>query len=543
MTVRGSSAIDAALRVVVATVAGLALSWAFPPHGQGWLAPLAVAVFTVCVWRRGAWGGFGLGLVFGLATFLPLINWMRVVGDDAWVLLSLLCAFWIAVTGLMTALVSRLPLWPLWVATVWVTTEAMRDRIPWNGFAWGRLAFAQADTPFAFLAPIAGAPLVTFAVALVGSLLAAAALHFFPILAGWPRWGAPPRRSIGIAAVNLVLAGGVILGTLAASAQPVLPVAGTETTVTGAVVQGNVPRAGLGFLGGRREVLNNHLRETHRLAQDIAAGRVAKPEFVIWPENATDIDPASDPAISADIQSAVDEIGVPILVGAVAVNPANHSTVLNQGIVWNPGTGPAERYSKQHPVPFGEYIPMRSLLTKYIPRFSLIPHDFAPGQTPGVLSLGPAQIGDVICFEVADDEVVRSTITSGGHLLVVQTNNATYALTSQPAQQLAITRLRALEHGRTTMVASTSGISAIITPRGVVTDSLPEMTAGVMVTRAVQTDALTLSDRLGWKPEAALALIGVVAAFFAGITRRLGSETSGGRASRRGGSESREVDY
>ena len=528
------------MRVIACAVAGVALSWAFPPHNQAWLAPLAVAAFTVCVWRRSTWAGFGLGLVFGLATFLPLINWMRVVGDDAWVLLSLLCAFWIAVTGFVTALVTRLPLWPLWVASVWVATEALRDRVPWNGFAWGRLAFSQADTPVAFFAPIAGAPLVTFAIALLGALIATAVLHLMPFLAGWPRWGAPPARSLAVTALALVAAGGVVLAALAASARPVLPIAGTETTVTGAIVQGNVPRAGLGFLGGRREVLDNHLRQTHKLALDVAAGRVKKPEFVIWPENATDIDPATDPAIAADIQAAVDEIGVPILVGAVTINPADRSTVLNQGIVWNPATGPAERYSKQHPVPFGEYIPMRSLLTRFITRFSLIPHDFDPGEKPGVLSLGPAQIGDVICFEVADDEVVRSTITSGGHLLVVQTNNATYALTSQPAQQLAITRLRALEHGRTTLVAATSGISAIITPRGTVSDSLPDMTAGSLVTSAVQTDALTLSDRLSWKPEAIISAVALLAAVWAAFTRRLGSDFGDVR---RGTRDYQEADY
>jgi len=531
-TQAGITVLSAIARLLVAVLAGLALSLAFPPRSLGWLAPLAVAAFTLACWRRGAGGGAFLGLVFGFAFFLPLISWMKVVGDDAWILLSLLCASWMALTGALIALVTRLPLWPLWVATAWPAAEALRVRIPWGGFAWGRLAFSQADTPLAFLATIGGAPLVSFAVALAGTLIAGGVLALAPKIVGSPRWGSSFTRSTGRATAYALSVVALVLAGLAVSGSAVLPQAGNESQVTAAVVQGNVPRAGLGFQGSPRQVLDNHVRVTEALAADVRAGIKAQPDFVIWPENSSDVDPLATPAIATDIQRAVDDIGVPVLVGAVVANPYDADTVLNVGIVWKPGSGAGDAYAKRHPVPFGEYIPFRSILSRFIDRFALIPKDFAAGSVPGVLTLGPARVGDVICFEIADDEVVRDAIVNGGQLLVVQTNNATYGRTGQPEQQLAITRLRAIEHARTTMVAATSGISAMVSARGEVTDSLPEFVPGSLVATVTQTDALTLSDRLGATPERIIAAVALLGAVLALLTRRLGSE-GGGRRRRR----------
>jgi len=542
MAVSARAGAVGALRLVCTAIAGLGLAWAFPPHNSYWLAVPSIAVFTLCVWRRGAWGAALIAAVYGAAFFLPLISWMRVVGDDAWVMLSLICVFWVVLTGVMVALVTRLPLWPLWAACCWNVGEYLRDHIPWGGFAWGRLAFSQADSPLVFLSTVGGAPLVTFSVALLGALVAAAALRLWPALGGSPRWGSLPHRSARRAAGALVLAASVVLAALATSGVSVLPQPGSESSVTAAVVQGNVPRAGLGFLGNPRDVLDNHIRATKQLAADVAAGVVPAPELVVWPENTSDFDPYANPAIAADIQSAVDTIGAAVLVGAVMTNPADSTTVLNVGIVWNPGSGPAQRYAKRHPVPFGEYIPFRDVLSKLIDRFALIPRDFAAGDTPGVLTLGPATVGDVICFEVADDQVVRDAITGGGRLLVVQTNNATYGYTGQPEQQLAITRLRSVEHGRTALVAATSGVSAIISTRGQVTDLLPEFVAGSLVTSVTQTDSLTMSDRLGERPELTLVALGLLAALFALVRRRLGSSSTGRPAGRGTSPTAQEID-
>ena len=85
-------------------------------------------------------------------------------------------------------------------------------------------------------------------------------------------------------------------------------------------------------------------------------------------------------------------------------------------------------------MPFGEYIPFRSVLTRYITRLRRIPEDFAPGDKPGLLDVGGVRIGDVICFEVAYDGIVRDVTAGDPRLLVVQTNNATYGHSGQPDQ-------------------------------------------------------------------------------------------------------------
>ena len=188
---------------------------------------------------------------------------------------------------------------------------------------------------------------------------------------------------------------------------------------------------------------------------------------MIWPENSTDIDPFRDQSAYDEIDSAVKAIGVPVLVGAVVYGPGENQ-VQNMGIVWDPQTGPGEEYVKRHIVPFGEYIPMRSLVAKVFNRLDQIPRDFVRGTYDGVLDLGGVTIGDVICFEVAYDGLVRNVIGDGGQVLVVQTNNATYAGTGQLEQQFAISRYRAIETGRSVVIAATNGISGVVDADGTV---------------------------------------------------------------------------
>ncbi len=249
----------------------------------------------------------------------------------------------------------------------------------------------------------------------------------------------------------------------------VLPVglAGAQGQVTVAAVQGNVPGEGLTAFDERRAVLHNHAAATRDFAAKVDAGQAPKPDFVVWPENSTDIDPFQDRSAFEEIDGAVKAIGVPVLVGAVLDGP-DPDHVQNIGIVWSPKTGPGEQYVKQHLVPFGEYIPFRGVLTHLIGRLKEIPEDFAPGDRVGVLHIGGTTIGDLMCFEVAYDDLVRSIVQDGGQVIVVQTNNATYAGTGQLDQQFAISRYRAIESGRQVVVASTDGISGFFAGDGTV---------------------------------------------------------------------------
>jgi apolipoprotein N-acyltransferase len=479
-----------AARLAGALASGLLLYLAFPPVGWSWLAPPAVALLALCCLGASVRLGALLGFVHGVALFLPLVEWTAAnAGLLALVALVLLQAAFFALLGAGLALAGRSAGWPLWTAALWVGQEALRARLPFGGFPWGKLAFSQGDSWLTPLAALGGSPLVTFAVALLGGVLAWAVL----------RLRAAPAVA-GLAAV------GTLVATGGAAALVPVPTSGESVRVS--VVQGNVPRLGLDFNAQRAAVLENHLSATRELAADVRAGRVEQPDLVVWPENASDIDPFSDPAAYDAIDAAVQDVGVPVLVGAVLQGPGDK--ISNVGIVWDPETGPGARYVKRHPVPFGEYIPYRSLIRRITTKVDLVPRDFAAGNEVGVLDVGPVRLGDVICFEVAYDDLVRDTVTGGGRLLVVQTNNATFGRSGETVQQLAMGRLRAVEHGRTVLVAATSGISAVIAPDGELVDSAPVFTRRVMTHEVPVRDDLTLATRVGAVPEAALAALGVL---------------------------------
>jgi apolipoprotein N-acyltransferase len=490
-----------AWRAAVAAASGLLLYLAFPPVGRWWLAPVGVALLVACCRGTQARTAAWLGLLHGLALFVPLVEWAATIaGLPALLALALLQALFFAPLGAALPAVTRLPGWPVWIGALWVTEEALRGRLPFGGFTWGRLAFSQGDSPLTPLAALGGAPLVTFAAALLGGTLAWAALAAVPHARDARGRGRRVTAALTAAALALVLAGSALAPVADAGAGP---------TTTVAVVQGNVPRLGLGFNAQRAAVLENHVEATRQLAADVRAGRLPQPDLVVWPENASDIDPLVDDEARAVIDAAVKDVGVPTLVGAVLQGPGDK--VSNAGIVWDPQTGPGERYVKRHPVPFGEYIPYRALVRRITDRVDLVPRDFAAGEEPGVLALGPAVIGDVICFEVAYDDLVRDVVTGGGRLLVVQTNNATFGHSAESAQQLAMGRLRAVEHGRAVLVAATSGISAVIAADGELTRRTSIFSQDVLVADVPLRSALTPATRLGALPELLLALVGAAA--------------------------------
>ena len=537
---------DPLARLLGAAAAGGLLVAAFPPYGIWPLAIVSVAAFALVTRgvraRRGAW----VGLVYGLAFFVPLLSWTGIyVGPAPWLLLAAAEAAFMAALGAGLAVTARLPGWPLWGAALWVAQEAARDRGPFGGFPWGRLAFAQGESPLAWLSAYGGAPLVTFAVALAGSLLAALALAAAgrapgrrrrrtaaPTPAPAARPGTIPadpsdtaarpagaRRQRVRAAVP-ALAG---LVALVAVTGAVVAAGDWQTTQTRpytvAVVQGNVPRLGLEFNAQREAVLRNHVTETLKLATDARAGRVAKPDLVLWPENASDIDPIRNPDAYALIDSAAKAVGVPILVGTLADGPDPATTIRNIAYVWDPRTGPGESYVKRHPVPFAEYIPFRSIARVVSKDVDLVQRDFVAGDRPGNLTVGPARIGDVICFEVAYDGLIDD-VAHDSEMIVVQTNNATFGRSNETWQQMAMGRLRAIEHGRPVLVAATSGVSAVIDPDGHLQARSDVFTADVLVRVVSGREGDTLAGRVGAGPEWVVVAIGLAGLVLAAGARR-----------------------
>jgi apolipoprotein N-acyltransferase len=287
---------------------------------------------------------------------------------------------------------------------------------------------------------------------------------------------------------------------------------------TVAVVQGNVPRLGLDFNAQREAVLRDHVSETLKLAADADAGRVAKPDLVLWPENASDIDPLQNPDARALIDSAARAVGVPILVGTLADGPTP-TTIRNIAYVWDPRTGPGQSYVKRHPVPFAEYVPLRSLARLVSKDVDLVQRDFVGGDSPGNLTVGPARIGDVICFEVAYDGLIDD-VAQRSEMIVVQTNNATFGRSNETWQQLAMGRLRAIEHGRPVLVAATSGVSAVIAPDGHLQARSDVFTADVLVRTVSGRQGTTLAGRVGAGPEWVVVAIALAGLVLAAVARR-----------------------
>lgn len=453
----------------VAIVGGLLLCLSFPPFGWWYLAIFAFAGLAWVLTRETTTlaGGFGYGFLFGVVFYLPLLPWISgLVGAFPWIALSIVEALFPALFGLLAVAVRRLPGWPVWFAGLWAGQEWLKATVPFGGFPWGIVGFSQTESPLLPIAQLGGAPLLSFAVVLTGFSLAAIA---FETLQWWRR-GAQAQNA-GPPAV--VLPGVCISVVLLATALAWPNVrqsgigAGDDQAITVAAVQGNVPRLGLEFNAQRRAVLDNHVRETAVLAQDVRAGKAPQPMVVIWPENSSDIDPLANPDANQQISTAAAAINAPILVGGVVAAPGysrDNPVSTNSVIVWNPGTGPADRHDKRIVQPFGEYLPWRSFFSRLSPYADRAGY-FVPGDGTGVVQAAGVPVGVTTCWEVIFDRAARESVRSGAQLLAVPTNNATFN-EAMSEQQLAFAHLRAVEHDRYVVVAGTTGISAVIAPNG-----------------------------------------------------------------------------
>jgi apolipoprotein N-acyltransferase len=465
----GQRVVDRLPQLSVAIAAGLALCVSFPPFGWWYLAIAAFGLLAWVLTRESTTlaGGFGYGFLFGLAFYLPLLPWIGgFVGAFPWFVLCVLEALFPALFGLAAVAVRRRSAWPFWFAALWALQEWLKSTVPFGGFPWGVVGFSQTDGPLLAIAQLGGAPLLSFAVVLTGFSLAAIT---FEVIKWWRHTDDAQKAAPPAVVLPGVCISAVLLTT--AMAWPHVRQsglgAGDDPAITVAVVQGNVPRLGLEFNAQRRAVLDHHVRETLELADDVHAGRAPQPMVVIWPENSSDIDPLANPDARDEISVAATAIKAPILVGGVVAAPGyspDNPVATNSVIVWNPGTGPADRHDKKIVQPFGEYLPWRGFfrhLSSYADRAGY----FVPGSGNGVVNAAGVPIGVTTCWEVIFDRAARESVQNGAQLLAVPSNNATFD-EAMSEQQLAFGRLRAVEHDRYVVVAGTTGISAIIAPDG-----------------------------------------------------------------------------
>ncbi|WP_329275987.1 apolipoprotein N-acyltransferase [Streptomyces sp. NBC_00691] len=564
------------VRPGAALLSGLLLYLSFPPRPLWWLALPAFALLGWTLRGRRLRAGFGLGYLAGLGFLLPLLIWTgEEVGPGPWLALAAIEALFVALAGLGVAAVSRLPWWPFFAAGVWILAEAARARVPFGGFPWGKIAFGQADGIFLPLAAVGGTPVLGFAVALCGFGLyeayrqiqarraagtAAGAVGDEPVptgtdtgsgplgSAGTPASGsgtgldtaagARPRTPRAFPRGPLVAAALAVLVpvTGALAALPLVDDSAEDGTATVAAVQGNVPRLGLDFNSQRRAVLDNHVARTRELAADVKAGRAPQPDFVLWPENSSDIDPYANADAAEVIDGAVRAIGVPTVIGAVVAPETGK--LRNTLIQWEPDRGPVATYDKRHVQPFGEYIPMRSFVRIFNSNVDRVSRDFGAGTKVGVFDLAGTKVGLATCYEAAFDWAVRDTVTHGAQLISVPSNNATFGRSEMTYQQLAMSRVRAVEHSRSVVVPVTSGVSAVIRPDGEIVAETKMFTPDVLVEKVPLRSSLTPATRMGTLPEAVLVALAAAglgwSAFRSVRARRTGTE-QGGTGARGGG--------
>lgn len=494
-----------ALRSLGPVLGGLLLYVASPPRGLWWLAPLAFVPF-VLVLDRSRWrAGFGHGLLFGLAYQLPLLAWLgdflgAQFGPWPWLAVAATESLFFGLAGAAMARVDRVVLAPVWMAGSFLATEMLRSAVPFGGFPWGRVAFTQTGGPLLPLASVGGTGLVSFAVVLIGAALARLAVHARE----------HPRRPVVplVTALVPLMAGAALLPSLGTGAS-----AGTARV---GVVQGNAPDVGLDLLYQDRVLHANHVRGLHRLADQLEAGKLPRPDFVVLPEQVGSWGPGrADP----DLAGAASRLGVPLAVGGL-VQDAD-SNLYNRVLRWDPVVGATDEYTKLHPVPFAETIPMRDvarMVTPFVDRFQ---QDMLPGQEPGVFDLGPARLGLGLCFDVAYDDVFTGAVRDGATLLAVPTNNAWFGHSEMGYQQLAMSQLRAVEHNRSVVVSATSGVSAIVLPDGDVEHATERFTERNLVADVPLRSERTLASRLGGLPSWVLALTGVGAVLWT-VRRRPG---------------------
>ncbi|WP_081687656.1 apolipoprotein N-acyltransferase [Glycomyces tenuis] len=507
--------------LVLALASGGLAVLAFPPYGWWPLAAVSVAGLGTAVHRRRLRGGLGIGFVYGLAFFMPLLAWSSTqVGQWPWLFLSALQALATGILGAGLAVCSRLIdryrwAWAPLTGVAWVAQEALRSRQPFGGFTWGRLAFSQAESPAAAAAWLGGAPLVSFVVALAGGLLLTA-------LYRRPDW----RKGAAFVAAAAVL-------TVAPAALPIDATAPAGQTVNVAVVQGNVPRLGLDFNEQRRAVLDNHVQATLDLADAVNEGTAERPDIVVWPENASDIDPLNNADAHALISQAAAAVGAPIALGGIVHE--DDGTRYNMVIVWDPEDGPVFMYAKRHPVPFAEYVPYKDFFRTVAgwidPRMAEgidSVAGFEAGTEPGIVPVGDVTLAGLICFEIAFDAETADSVRDGAEILAVQTNNATFD-EKEAAQQLAMVQLRSIEHGRDGLMASTVGISAFTDHTGATSQATEYNTAAVIQKELTRSTESTPATRAGILPEAVLtaaALVALAAAIALNLRSRRAEATA-----------------
>ena len=430
-----------------AFIYGVIAQLAFAPVDIWIFFPIALALIIKRTHKKSFKARAVDGFIFSLGFTLPLLHWSSTyVGIWPWLILGIGQALLISPFTWFTNQRSWVLL--LTVPSFWVVLEWIRVNYPFGGFGWGRAGFIAVDTPFSQLLSIGGVPLASFTVVFLGVLI------YLTVL----------KMKLQFAPLLLIVFANILIPNHSIEANNVLKVA---------AVQGSVPDLGLDFNSQRTAVLNNHLELTRNWKTQLNRPASFEPDLFIWPENASDVDPLT--TAKTQISNLVSFLEKPLIVGGVG-SIASRPT--NLSILWEPKSGPTDIYIKRHLAPFGEVMPLRSI-AEFVSPLAKNVNDFQAGDESKIFQVGVGKILPVICFEILDDRLLRSSIENS-NLIVAQTNNATFGESAESDQQLQITRARAIESGRSIVVVSTVGNTALIDQNGKISSILAKYDSGIL---------------------------------------------------------------
>jgi apolipoprotein N-acyltransferase len=494
--------------LLVALAAGPVLDAGFPDRDWWPLTFLGIGLVLWALIGRSAGGGFLVGLVAGLSFYLVHIQWASLfLGLLPMVALSTLEALFFALGGMAISLAyrwvpriwrstyARLLFLPLVVAGLWTAREAIASVWPYGGFAWGRVALSQSESPFAALFGWLGVSGVSFAMVFLVAVVV---------------------ECLRLRSADRIVRGAVAVGLAAVIlAIPAFPVV-TDGTLRVAAVQGN-GKAGYFDVRERGDLLEAQLDATMPL---IRAGETA--DVVLWPEGATDDSPLDSRRTAQAFDYVSESFDAPLVAWAVTTRePGATERYYNTSILWKHGEGQLDFYDKKHPVPFGEYVPDRAFWRPFAPDLiDLIGREYTPGTTDTVIDIDGVLAGVNICFDIVDDQILTDSVDEGAQVIFAQSNTADFGRTDESVQQLAIARVRAIELGRSVVNIATVGTSAIIAPDGSTLDRLPTFEAGAMVDDVPLSTVTTAAALLGRQIEWLVSGVGVLGLVLAGLLVR-----------------------
>ncbi len=463
---------------------GVLLAAALPPWGW-W--PLAFAGI-VCLDRliadqpRGA--RFRRGWLVGLGLYIPSLAWMTDLTPPGYLIATVAYG---ALLGLATTVVpSTAPGRWLALPGAIALTELLRWSWPFGGVPLSSLAVGQVAGPLAPVLRLGGALLLVELTVIVGVALAAALSR---------RWLA---AGVGAAIVAVAVGGAVLV-----------PRADDVDELRVALVQGGGRQGTRASETDESEVFDRHMAASEQVETPV--------DLVVWPEDVVDVDTLAGSDEDEELAALARRLDATLVVGIVEDSGPEH--FLNASVAYGPDGEIVDRYDKVHRVPFGEYVPLKWLIERF-GGDDLTSRDAIIGDHPARLDTPAGPLSVVISWEVFFGDRAREGVQDGAQVVLNPTNGSSFTGTMVQTQQVASSRMRAIESDRWMTQVAPTGFTAVIDPDGKVHQRTAVSEQAVLHATVAMRDGTTPYTRLGLAPALAVAVASLALGWLVARSRR-----------------------